>query len=57
VIEEETTAGGSALQYDATTDTYSYVWKTDKAWAGTCRQLKMKLNDGSAMHTASFKFK
>jgi hypothetical protein len=57
VIEEETTAGGSALQYDATTDTYSYVWKTEKAWAGTCRQLTMKLNDGSAMHTASFKFK
>jgi hypothetical protein len=56
IEEETTTAGGSALQYNATTNTYSYVWKTDKAWVGTCRQLTVKLNDGS-VHTASFKFK
>ena len=55
-IEETVSAGGSALQYDPTTDTYTYVWKTDKAWVGTCRQLTVNLNDGSA-HTASFKFK
>ena len=57
LIEEETTsASGAALQYNAATDTYSYAWKTDKAWVGTCRQLTLKLNDGS-VHTASFKFK
>ena len=35
---------------------YLFVWKTDKAWAGTCRQLSVKFNDGSAAHTAIFRF-
>jgi hypothetical protein len=32
------------------------VWKTDKAWAGTCRQLQLKFIDGSTQ-TANFNFK
>jgi Tol biopolymer transport system component len=55
-IEQTVTAGSSSLSYDASTDTYTYVWKTEKAWAGTCRQLVVKLNDGTS-HRASFKFK
>jgi uncharacterized protein len=55
-IEQTVTAGGSSLSYDATSDQYSYVWKTNKAWAGTCRQLVVILKDGS-IHTANFKFK
>jgi hypothetical protein len=35
---------------------YSYVWKTDKSWAGTCRQLQVLLVDGT-LHTALFSFK
>jgi hypothetical protein len=54
-IEETVTAGSSSLSYDATTDQYTYVWKTDKAWANTCRQLAVTLNDGST-HLANFKF-
>jgi uncharacterized repeat protein (TIGR01451 family) len=50
------TAGGSSLSYDAGSDQYNYVWKTDSSWAGTCRQLQVKLNDGS-VHVANFKFK
>src|SRR6185369_2217266 len=50
------TAGGSSLSYDPTTDQYIYVWKTEAAWAGTCRQLVVQLNDGS-IHRANFKFK
>ena len=46
-IEETLAAGTSSLHYDAATDTYTYVWKTDKSWAGTCRQLVVKLTDGS----------
>jgi len=42
--------------HDATTDTYTYVWKTDKGWADTCRELVVKLNDGSTEHVADFKF-
>jgi hypothetical protein len=55
-IEETVSAGGSSLSYDATSDTYSYVWKTDKAWAGTCRQLVLKLADGNS-YRANFQFK
>ena len=55
-IEETVTAGGSSLSYDPVADQYIYVWKTDDAWAGTCRQLIVKLSDGSTQ-TANFKFK
>lgn len=54
-IEETFTPGSSGLSYDASTDTYVYVWKTDKSWANTCRQLVVKLIDGS-FHRANFKF-
>jgi CSLREA domain-containing protein len=49
------TAGNSQLSYDASTDTYTYVWKTDKAWAGTCRRLVVTFADGS-VRTADFSF-
>jgi CSLREA domain-containing protein len=49
------TPGNSGLSYDATTDTYTYVWKTDKAWAGTCRRLVVSFGDGS-VRTADFAF-
>jgi len=55
-LEDTVTAGGSSLSYDPTTDQYIYVWKTEKGWAGTCRQLVVQLNDGS-IHRANFKFK
>lgn len=50
------TAGASSLSYDATTNTYTYVWKTQKAWAGTCGTLHVTLTDGSD-HTALFQFR
>ena len=55
-IEETVTAGSSSLSYNPSTDQYTYVWKTDKAWANTCRQLVVKLSD-STFHRANFKFK
>jgi hypothetical protein len=55
-IEETVTAGGSSLSYDAGSNRYNYVWKTEKAWAGTCRQLTVKLIDGTE-YKANFKFK
>jgi hypothetical protein len=54
-IEQTVTAGASSLSYDPATGQYAYVWKTDKAWAGTCRALVVKLADG-ATHTANFQF-
>jgi len=55
-IEQTVTAGGSSLSYDPATDTYIYTWKTDSAWKGTCRQLIVRLSDGTE-HMANFKFK
>jgi hypothetical protein len=55
-IEQTVTAGESSLSYDAESDTYTYVWKTEDSWAGTCRQLILRLSDGSE-RVAYFKFK
>jgi hypothetical protein len=54
-VEETISAGQSGLTYDASLDQYTYVWKTDKAWAGTCRQLVLRLSDGT-FHIANFQF-
>jgi Peptidase family C25 len=55
-IEETSTASTSGLQYSAASNQYTYVWKTLKTYAGTCRTLTVKLADGTT-HTATFKFK
>ena len=55
-LEGTDAAGGSRLSYDATDDQYTYVWKTDKEWVDTCRQLVVKLIDGT-YHRANFTFK
>jgi hypothetical protein len=55
-IETTVTAGNSSLTYDALAGQYVYIWKTDKTWTGTCRQLQVKLVDGT-IHTANFQFK
>ena len=54
-IELTVTAGGSSLTYNAATDQYTYTWKTDKAWGGTCRKLTVRLKDNSD-HVAYFSF-
>jgi len=55
-IDVTVAAGGSSLSYDSSTGTYTYVWKTDQSWSGTCRQLIVKLNDDTT-HVANFQFK
>jgi len=54
-IEETETIGSSGLSYDPITDQYIYHWKTNTAWAGTCRQLIVRLNDRTD-HVVNFKF-
>ena len=44
-----------SLTYDTKTGQYSFVWKTDKTWAGSCRQLSLKFDDWHT-HTVSFRF-
>ena len=54
-IEETVTSGASGLQYDSTTQTYTYVWKTQKVWKNTCRRFVLHLDDGT-FRTADFAF-
>jgi Tol biopolymer transport system component len=55
-IEQTVSANTSGLTYDAASGTYSYTWKTDKAWANTCRQLVLRFADGT-YRRADFTFK
>ncbi|HEU5102147.1 MAG TPA: ExeM/NucH family extracellular endonuclease [Roseiflexaceae bacterium] len=58
VDEIETTAAGtnSGLAYDATTRVYTYIWKTQKNWAGSCQQLQLTFQEGT-FRLANFQFK
>ena len=55
-VEEAATAGGSTLAGPRDYQPYTYVWKTDKAWAGTCRELLVRFVDGT-IHVARFQFR
>ena len=35
----------SKLNYNALTGQYTYLWVTDKSWAGTCRRLTLRFTD------------
>ncbi|MFM8535437.1 MAG: PxKF domain-containing protein [Acidimicrobiia bacterium] len=48
--------GGTSLNYDAASGEYSFVWKTEKAWANSCRYLVVGLADGS-VHNVLIQFK
>lgn len=52
-VEEIVTQTGSRLQ--SAGNRYTYIWKTNPAWAGTCRTLVVTLIDGST-HEALFHF-
>ncbi|HET6947883.1 MAG TPA: PxKF domain-containing protein, partial [bacterium] len=49
-------AGNSDLRYDASTNQYVFNWKTQREWAGTCRQLFVDPKDGS-LHSLTFQFR
>lgn len=55
VIESASTSATTTLHYDSASGQYVYLWKTDKSWAGSCRQLTLRLVDGSD-HAAQFHF-
>lgn len=55
-VEQTLSVGQSSLSYDPITDRYSYTWKTNTSWAGTCRTLIIELKD-SMYYRANFQFK
>lgn len=54
-LEEYSTTTVSGLKYDPTADQYIYNWKTDGTWSTKCKQLVVKLSDGTE-HRANFWF-
>jgi len=54
-IEDTVVATTTYLSFNAGTNQYNYVWKTDKTMAGKCYQLQLNLIDGTA-HWANFRF-
>ena len=51
-IEQTSPSGGGSLSYDAASQQYTYLWRTDKSWRG-CRDLVLRFRDGSSV-TARF---
>ena len=49
------TPAAGVLAYSASTGRYTYTWQSSPAWAGTCDQLAIVLNDGTS-HPAYFRF-
>jgi hypothetical protein len=45
----------SELVYHARSDRYRFLWRTERSWAGGCRQLLLKLDDG-LVRRAEFAF-
>ena len=54
VTTDSSNAAGS-LTYNAGAGRYVFFWSTDRAWAGTCRQLIVTLRDGT-VHLANVQF-
>ena len=54
-LETASNPSSSGLSYDASTDRYNFVWKTNKSWAGSCRLFILRLKDGSEYYL-NFKF-
>ena len=55
-VETTSTAGDEGLTFDASSDVYTYAWKTQKPWANQCRTFSLTLDDGSYW-TADFRFR
>jgi hypothetical protein len=56
---ESTVATPGGLTYDPATEEYTYVWRTDKAWRGTCREFAIQFAPavlGGARVTFYFRF-
>jgi len=55
-VDSTSSAGASGLTYDPATGEYTYVWNTQKAWAGQCRTFTATFDDG-AYRSADFQFR
>ena len=54
-LEATQTPNWDSLSYVGYLDRYYYPWKTQKAWAGTCREFVLTLTDGTS-HSVYLRF-
>jgi hypothetical protein len=52
----DASAASGSLTYNAGPDRYTFMWATDRAWAGSCRELLLTLRDGTT-HSAYVNFR
>jgi hypothetical protein len=55
-LDATTPTAGPGLSYSESDGLYQYAWKTDKAWADTCRTFVLGLADGTK-HYVDVQFK
>ena len=51
----DSTTGSSGFVFQPAESAYQANWKTEREWAGTCRQLSVSLDDGT-QYVAFFSF-
>jgi len=51
----DSSAAAGRLAYQPQSQRYTFYWATDSAWTGSCKELVVRLGDGS-VHTARFQF-
>ena len=56
VTTNDSSTAFGALGYNAKNDRYTFMWTTDKAWAGSCKELVLTLRDGTT-HAAYVSFR
>jgi hypothetical protein len=52
----DSAAAAGSLNYSAAPDRYTFMWQTDKSWAGSCREFLLTLRDGTT-HAALVGFR
>jgi len=55
-VEETTSESPDMLTYSPGTGQYQFTWKTDKAWAATCREFVIRFREGTEAQ-ALFRFR
>ena len=56
VTTNDSSAAFGKLSYDPKHDRYTFMWATDKSWAGSCKELLLTLRDGTT-HGAYVRFR
>jgi hypothetical protein len=54
-IETSLAASPGEVRHAAGSGRYTYAWKTEASWVGTCQEVTLGLRDGSE-HVARFRF-